>query len=173
MIYFIHVYGERLSRSTRKERKTESQDIRLLLFFFCRVALNTICQNIIVFYKLCQNITVLLIHRLRVREFILVRFLLHSSPRVSTPSHHLTISPSPILFFLYRTCPLHANSWRGKREAHINWSVVKSEKAARVTRTTLRTTGPVPADSRQTENAIGTQMRDLINLGLTLRRMAV
>ena len=31
----------------------------------------------------------------------------------------------------------------------MNWSRVKPEKAAPVTGTTLRTTGPVPADSRQ------------------------
>ena len=36
----------------------------------------------------------------------------------------------------------------GKREAHINWSMVMPEKAAHVAGTTLRTTGPVPADSR-------------------------
>ena len=37
----------------------------------------------------------------------------------------------------------------GKREAHIDWSVVTCKKAAPVTGTTLRTTDPVPADSRQ------------------------
>ena len=36
-----------------------------------------------------------------------------------------------------------------EREANISWSMVKPEKAAPVTQTTLRTTGPVPADSRQ------------------------
>ena len=36
------------------------------------------------------------------------------------------------------TCPLH-----------INWSMVISAKAAPVTGTTLRTTGPVSVDSRQ------------------------
>ena len=36
-----------------------------------------------------------------------------------------------------------------KREAHINWSVVTCKMAAPVTGTTLRTTGPVLADSRQ------------------------
>ena len=36
-----------------------------------------------------------------------------------------------------------------KREAHINWSMVTCKMAAPVTRTTLRTTGPVPVDSRQ------------------------
>ena len=33
--------------------------------------------------------------------------------------------------------------------AYINWSLVKPEKATPVTGTTLRTTGPVPTDSRQ------------------------
>ena len=32
--------------------------------------------------------------------------------------------------------------------AHINWSMVKPEKAAPVTGTTLKTTGTVPADSQ-------------------------
>ena len=37
--------------------------------------------------------------------------------------------------------------WVWEREAHINWSMVKPEKAALVTGSILRTTGPVPADS--------------------------
>ena len=41
------------------------------------------------------------------------------------------------------------NSGCGKREAHKNWSMVVPEKAAPVTGTTLRSTGRVPADSRQ------------------------
>ena len=45
-------------------------------------------------------------------------------------------------------------------------------KAAPVTETALRTTGPVPADSRQF-SAIGTRLRDPINLGLTRWRMGV
>ena len=57
----------------------------------------------------------------------------------------------------YHTCPLYYNIiiympiirvGVGK-EAHINWSVVKPEKTASITRTTLRTTSPVPADSWQ------------------------
>ena len=37
-----------------------------------------------------------------------------------------------------------------KREAHINWSMVTCKMVAvPVTATTLRTTGPRPADSRQ------------------------
>ena len=43
----------------------------------------------------------------------------------------------------------HNSSGCGKREAHINWSMVIPEKAAPVTRTTLRTAGPVPVDFRQ------------------------
>ena len=40
------------------------------------------------------------------------------------------------------------NSGFRKREAHKEWSMVIREKAAPVTGATLRTTGPVPADSR-------------------------
>ena len=51
----------------------------------------------------------------------------------------------------YNTCyrPLHINSGRGKREAHLDWSIVIPEKVAPVTRTTVRAIGLVPADSRQ------------------------
>ena len=46
--------------------------------------------------------------------------------------------------------PLHTNSGCGKREAHMNWSMVRPAKAAApVAGTTLRTVGLVPADSRQ------------------------
>ena len=47
-------------------------------------------------------------------------------------------------------CLLHTNSVKRvwEREAHINWSMVIPDKAAPVTGTTLRTTGPVPAGSR-------------------------
>ena len=41
------------------------------------------------------------------------------------------------------TCLFHTISGRGKREVHVNWSMVMP-----VTGTTLRNTGPVPADSR-------------------------
>ena len=37
----------------------------------------------------------------------------------------------------------------GKEKAYINWSMVTCKIAAPVTATTLRTTGPVPVDSRQ------------------------
>ena len=50
---------------------------------------------------------------------------------------------------LISTCPLRTNSDCGKREAHINWSMVTCKLEAPVTGTTLTTTGPVPADSRQ------------------------
>ena len=49
------------------------------------------------------------------------------------------------------TAHLHpTKSGCGKREAEINWSMVIPEKAP-VTRTTLRTTGPMPADSLGSE----------------------
>ena len=38
---------------------------------------------------------------------------------------------------------------KGVREREANWSMVISEKAAPVSGTTSRFTGPVPADSRQ------------------------
>ena len=41
------------------------------------------------------------------------------------------------------------NSGCGKREARNNWSMAIPEKAAPVTGTALRTTGPMPADSQQ------------------------
>ena len=45
--------------------------------------------------------------------------------------------------FLSHACPLHTNrSGCGKIEAHINWSMVKPEKAAPVTGTTSRTASP-------------------------------
>ena len=37
----------------------------------------------------------------------------------------------------------------GRKEVHINWFMLKPAKAAPVTGTTLRFTGPVPAGSRQ------------------------
>ena len=51
-------------------------------------------------------------------------------------------------YFQHAYKPLDTISGCGKREAHINWSMVM-QKAAPVAGTTLRTTGPVPADSRQ------------------------
>ena len=46
-------------------------------------------------------------------------------------------------------CITHTNSGCGRIEAHKTWSKVTPEKAAPVTRTTLMTTGPAPADYRQ------------------------
>ena len=51
-----------------------------------------------------------------------------------------------VLLDIYYYC---INSGCGKTEARINWSVATPEKAAPVTRTTFRTIGPAPADSRQ------------------------
>ena len=50
--------------------------------------------------------------------------------------------------YILSTCLHHNNSGCGKREAHNSWSMVKPEKTAPVTGTTL-STGPVPTDSRQ------------------------
>ena len=64
--------------------------------------------------------------------------------------HNGGFLPDIILIrLLSKTCPIHTNSGCGKGEAHINWSMVTCKMAAPVTGTTLRTTGPVPADSRQ------------------------
>ena len=52
------------------------------------------------------------------------------------------MSYTRVRYILYRTCPLHTNSGCGKRDAHNNWSMMKSENAAPVTGTTVRTTGP-------------------------------
>ena len=62
------------------------------------------------------------------------------------------------------------NSACGKREAHHNWSMVVHEEAAPAPGTTLMTSGPVRPDSSAV-NAIGTQIRDLINPGLTQWRL--
>ena len=57
---------------------------------------------------------------------------------------------SVILHAVSSTRPLHTNSGCGKREAHMNWFMVRTAKtAAPVAGTTLRTIGLVPADSRQ------------------------
>ena len=68
--------------------------------------------------------------------------------------HHMT----------HDTCSLHTNSisGSGKREAHKNWSLVKPEKAAPVTGTTLRTTDPVPTDSRQGTPSVRNRVTRLI-----------
>ena len=54
-----------------------------------------------------------------------------------------------LAMIVFYKCPLHTSSGCGKREAHKNWSLVmKPEKAEPVSATALRTTGPVPANSR-------------------------
>ena len=60
----------------------------------------------------------------------------------------------------------------GKREAHINWSMVTCKVVAPVTGTTLRRTGP-GAGRLSAVNAIDTQLCGQINSGLTRQRMAV
>ena len=54
------------------------------------------------------------------------------------------------------TCPLHALSWCGKREAQIDWSMAGSAKAAPVTGWNYLEdyTGHVPVDSRQSTPSI-------------------
>ena len=69
---------------------------------------------------------------------------------------------SSIFCITHDTCPLHTNSGRGKREAHEKWSLVKPEKATLVTGTTLRTTGPVPTDSRQGTPSVRNRVTRLI-----------
>ena len=60
-----------------------------------------------------------------------------------------TIDAQSLRYFLYQICPLHSKSECGKREAHIDWSMVIPVKAASVSGNTSKTTGPVPGDSRQ------------------------
>ena len=62
---------------------------------------------------------------------------------------HSTVGEIQTRCLLLSTCPLHTKSGCGKSEAHIKWSKVTCKMAAPVTGTTLRTTGPVPADPRQ------------------------
>ena len=50
------------------------------------------------------------------------------------------------------------------KERHINWSMVVPEKAAPVTRTTLRPSCVPYAGGLSAVNDIGTQLRDLIKL---------
>ena len=69
---------------------------------------------------------------------------------------------------------LHTNSGCGKREAHINRSrlMVIPEKTATVTENYLEDSWPC-ASGLSVVNAIGTQLCDLINSGLTRWRLAV
>ena len=63
-------------------------------------------------------------------------------------------------------CLLHTNNdGCGAREAHINWSMLVTEKAARVTGNYLDYDWPC-ADGLSAVNAVGTQLRDPINSGL-------
>ena len=78
--------------------------------------------------------------------FLVVRAQLATS-RIGS---HIRLMPCLLDVMTINTCPLLRNtSGCGKRKAHKNWFMVIREKAAPVTRTTLRTTGPVPVDSRQ------------------------
>ena len=67
--------------------------------------------------------------------------------------------------------PLHTNSGCGKREAHINWSMVTCKMAA-IVRNYLEDYWPC-VGGLSAANAICTQLRDPINSGLTRWRMAV
>ena len=93
------------------------------------------------FHEMCSRA-----NRLRAIHFrnIALRYFSHLIIHRNVPCK-LKVSILPIL----STCALHTNSGCGKREAHINWSMVTCKMAAPVTGTALRTTGPVPEDSRQ------------------------
>ena len=69
------------------------------------------------------------------------------------------------------TCPLHTNSGCGKREAHINWSMVTCQGSTRYWNC-LEVHWPC-AGGLSAVNGIGTQLRDPITSGLTRWRMAV
>ena len=75
--------------------------------------------------------------------------------------------PPPIL----SACPVQTNSGRGKKEAHINWSMVTCQGSTRYwdyLDDYWPCTGGLSA-----VNAIGTQLRDPINSGLTRWRVVV
>ena len=66
--------------------------------------------------------------------------------KIKRPINYL----QPLIFSLSLMSTDCTISGCGEREEALkNWSKAIPEKAAPVTRTTLRTTGPVPADSRQ------------------------
>ena len=71
----------------------------------------------------------------------------------------------------YKACPRYTNSRCGKREAHINWSMVTC-KGSTCYWNYLEYYWPC-AGGLSAMNAIGTQLRDPINSGLTRWRMAV
>ena len=99
--------------------------------------------------------------------------------------------------YILSTCPLHTISGYGKREAHINWSMVKSAKAAlhtisgygkreaHINWSMVKSAKAAPfywnylenywpcAGGLSAMNAIDMQLRDPINSGLTRWRMAV
>ena len=56
---------------------------------------------------------------------------------------------SSFIYLYHRDIHFSTKGRCEKREVHKNWSVVKPEKAAPITGTTLGTAGPVLADSRQ------------------------
>ena len=58
-------------------------------------------------------------------------------------------STTPVLYVLYRRCPLHANRGVGKERSIKYWLMVKPEKEEPATGTALKTTGPVPMESPQ------------------------
>ena len=62
-------------------------------------------------------------------------------------SVRVVLSSTDKMDLAFSSCPIFREC--GNREAHINWSMVKPKKVTLVTGTTLRTTVPVPADSRQ------------------------
>ena len=76
-----------------------------------------------------------------------------------------------MVYLVLSICPLHTNSGCGKREAHISWSMVRPAKAARY-RNYLENYESC-ACRLLAVDAIGTQLRDPINSGLTPWRMAV
>ena len=84
---------------------------------------------------ICVTISSSGVFFLRMSEYLILSYLILSC---------LLLSRS--LLSMSTTYP---SSWCGKREAYKKCFVVTPEKAASVTGTTLRTTGPVPADSRQ------------------------
>ena len=92
-------------------------------------------------------------HKLLVYNCIHDCFFQKQKTSMKTPTYVFDFSLEYFLTVSHMSsCPLHTtyriNIGSGKREAHINWSMVVPEKVAPVTGTTLRTTGCVPANSR-------------------------
>ena len=116
------------------------------------------------------------LHALRCEKCLEIGIFIHKCWIMpsSDEIHDILPSYSRPRSFLHHTYLLqkHTKSGCGKRkEAHKKWPMVIPEKATPLSRTTLRITGHVAADSAV--NAIGTQLRDVVNSRVTRWRLTV